>query len=110
MAPRILQLVARRWTLEILDVLARGDARFSDISKANRGLTDRMLSRRLHELCHVGCIWRVAGRYGLTETGKRLARLLPILQRLDQVASGGAFTHASDEGGSRPRYGRAAAP
>jgi DNA-binding HxlR family transcriptional regulator len=46
----VVELLGRRWTSSILLHLTKGPARFSDIAGAIPGLSDRLLTERLHEL------------------------------------------------------------
>lgn len=45
-----IELIGRRWTGAILQVMRGGVVRFSDLATAIPGLSDRMLSERLKEL------------------------------------------------------------
>ena len=47
---RAIELIGRRWTGAILQVMRGGVVRFSDLAAAIPGLSDRMLSERLKEL------------------------------------------------------------
>ena len=46
----VVELLGRRWTSSIVLHLSKGPARFSDIAAAVPGLSDRLLTERLHEL------------------------------------------------------------
>ena len=78
-----IELIGRRWTGAILQVM-RGDvARFSDIGAAIPGLSDRMLSERLKELEAEGLVERfvfaetpVRVEYRLTPAGEALGTVL----------------------------------
>lgn len=77
------ELIGRRWTGLILQVLLGGARRFSDIGAAIPGLTDRMLSERLKELEAERIITRtvipetpVRVEYQLTERGCALGPVL----------------------------------
>lgn len=77
------ELIGRRWTGLILQVLLGGARRFSDIGAAIPGLTDRMLSERLKELEAERIITRtvipetpVRVEYQLTERGHALGPVL----------------------------------
>jgi DNA-binding HxlR family transcriptional regulator len=78
-----IELIGRRWSGAILQVM-RGDvARFSDIAAAIPGLSDRMLSERLKELEAEGLIERfvypetpVRVEYRLTPAGLALGSVL----------------------------------
>jgi DNA-binding HxlR family transcriptional regulator len=80
------ELIGRRWTGLILQVLLGGTRRFSDISAAIPGLTDRMLSERLKELEAQRIVTRtvipetpVRVEYQLTERGRALG---PVLEAI----------------------------
>lgn len=53
-----MELLARRWTGLILTTLLNKPARFSEISTAVDGISDRMLSQRLVELEEIGMVER----------------------------------------------------
>ena len=77
-------LLGKRWTALILDVLAVRPARFCEIHRAIPGLSDRLLAQRLRELAAAGVVCRsgepaTRAAYGLTERGRRL---LPGLDEL----------------------------
>ena len=73
------QLVGKRWTLAILATLMHGPARFSEVAKAVPGLSERVMSERLQELCEAGVVERqvsagppLSTSYRLTALGERL--------------------------------------
>ncbi|MEX2315440.1 MAG: winged helix-turn-helix transcriptional regulator [Thermomicrobiales bacterium] len=77
------ELIGRRWTGAILRALLAGATRYSDITQAIPGLSDRLLSERLRELEAEGIVKRtvipempVRIEYHLTEKG---ASLEPVL-------------------------------
>jgi DNA-binding HxlR family transcriptional regulator len=81
-----IELIGRRWSGAILNVLLRGPQRFNEILNAIPGLSDRLLTERLRELESHRLLTRevlpgppVAVRYALTEAGAELA---PTLQAL----------------------------
>lgn len=78
------ELIGRRWTGAILRALLSGATRYSDITTAIPGLSDRLLSERLRELEAEGVVVRtvipempVRIEYRLTEKGQGL---LPVLE------------------------------
>ncbi len=80
------ELIGRRWTGAILRALLSGATRYSDITAAIPGLSDRLLSERLRELEAEGIVVRtvipempVRIEYQLTEKGQRL---LPVLEAI----------------------------
>ncbi len=72
---RAIELIGRRWTGAILRVLLSGATRFTDITAAVPGLSDRLLSERLKELEAEGIVaYRRrldSGPGGLRTHGKR---------------------------------------
>ena len=77
------ELIGRRWTGAILRALLSGATRYSDISHAIPGLSDRLLSERLRELEAEGIVRRtvipempVRVEYRLTEKGESLETVL----------------------------------
>ena len=73
------ELIGRRWTGAILRAMMSGLTRFSDLSGAIPGLSDKMLSERLKELESSGIIERcvtpvtpVRIEYRLTDKGRDL--------------------------------------
>ena len=70
-------LLGKRWTALILDVLASRPARFCELTRAIPGLSDRLLAERLKELTAAGLVRHkpaanASSVYELTETGHRL--------------------------------------
>jgi DNA-binding HxlR family transcriptional regulator len=87
------ELVGRRWSGAILEVLLPGPApqRFSEIASALPDISDRMLSERLRELEDRGLVTRhVEGgpplkvSYALTDMGRGLEPALGELKRWAQ--------------------------
>ncbi|MDQ6612080.1 MAG: helix-turn-helix transcriptional regulator [Gemmatimonadota bacterium] len=77
---RAVELIGRRWTGAIIFLLLKSSARFADLRAGIPGVTDRMLSERLHELEIEGIVVRtvipdtpVRVEYALTEKGRALA-------------------------------------
>jgi len=83
------ELIGRRWTGAILEILMQGGLlRFSTIAAAVPDLSDRMLSDRLKELESFGLVERtvvpgppVRVQYALTLKGQELAPALRELKR-----------------------------
>ena len=76
---RAIELIGRRWTGAIIRVLMSGATRFSDITAAIPGLSDRLLSERLKEFEAEGLVERIVYPetpvrivYRLTEKGRAL--------------------------------------
>ena len=82
------ELVGKRWTGAILQVMRGGIVRFSDLATAIPGLSDRMLSERLKELEAEEIVERRVSQdlparvdYALTEKGRALQ---PAVRALKQ--------------------------
>ena len=80
------ELVGRRWTGAIIDVLLQQTCRFATLRDAIPDITDRMLSERLQELEEEGIVERtvvpetpVRVEYSLTKKGKGLAEAVESL-------------------------------
>jgi len=102
---RAVELVGRRWTGAILEVLVQGGSlRFSQIAVAVTDLSDRMLSDRLKELEAYGVVRRtvfpgppVRVEYSLTRKGEDLAPALAELKRWARAWLGsGVFENAKN--------------
>ena len=81
------ELVGRRWTGAILQVLMDGPLRFSEICQAVPELSDRLLSARMKELEARGIVERIVHpgppvrvEYSLSEMGRELGPALNELQ------------------------------
>jgi DNA-binding HxlR family transcriptional regulator len=87
--PQDVGVLGHAWALTVLKNVAfdRVD-RFNALLRANPGLTPRVLSRRLRELCAEGIlVRREDGRavsYGLTGKGEDAAFILLALLRMSQ--------------------------
>ena len=80
---RAIELIGRRWSGAILQVMRGGVVRFSDLAAAIPGLSDRMLSERLKELEVEHLVERrvipetpVRVEYRLTPQGEALGSVL----------------------------------
>jgi DNA-binding HxlR family transcriptional regulator len=91
------ELIGRRWTGAILRAMMTGINRFSDLSAAIPGLSDKMLSERLKELEAQGVVTRrvipetpVRVEYALTDKGRALQDVVQALsdwaERWQQVS------------------------
>ena len=83
---RAIELIGGRWTGAIVFALLSGITRFSDLTQAVPGLSDRMLSERLRELEREGIVSRVVVpempvriEYHLTEKGKGLSSVIEAI-------------------------------
>jgi DNA-binding HxlR family transcriptional regulator len=97
---RAVELIGRRWTGAILEILIQGGSlRFSQIASSVADLSDRMLSDRLKELEAWGLVERtvhpgppVRVEYALTAKGWELAPVLGELKRWARAWLGSATT------------------
>jgi DNA-binding HxlR family transcriptional regulator len=87
----VFRLVGKRWTLPILAALMHGPTRFSDVARAVPGLSERVMSERLQELCEAGLVERqvaagppVSTYYQLTALGEHLR---PAVESLLEAAA-----------------------
>lgn len=81
-----MEVVANRWTFEVVRVLLSGRARFSEIAGAIPGISDRVLSERLKTLEAEGLVNRdvipetpVRVEYRLTDKGGDLSKAVGAL-------------------------------
>lgn len=78
-------LLARPWTLLIIDRLADGPLRFTEIAVSLRGISTNLLAERLRVLTTHDVVQRSPGpatsRYELTERGRAV---LPVVEILSQ--------------------------
>jgi DNA-binding HxlR family transcriptional regulator len=82
------ELIGRRWTGAILRAMLAGRSRFSDISEAVPGLSDRLLSERLKELEAEHIVERkvypetpVRITYSLTAKGRALNEVMDAISQ-----------------------------
>lgn len=85
---KTIELVGKRWTGAIVQLLMDGPRRFSVLRGAVPGLHDRLLSERLKELEAEGMVTRrvyaetpVHVEYALTEKGRALEKVFAELHR-----------------------------
>jgi len=83
---KAVELIGRRWTGAVLQVLMEGPRRYSDLRDAVPDISDRMLSERLKQLECEGIVTRsvsadtpVRVAYGLTEKGRALQEPLTAI-------------------------------
>jgi DNA-binding HxlR family transcriptional regulator len=91
MCPRYehaMQIIGKRWTGLLLDVLMNGPCRFSELTTFVEGLSDRVLSDRLRELEAEGIVKRVVYpqipvrvEYQLTDKGYALQPSIAALHQ-----------------------------
>lgn len=85
---KTIELVGRRWTGAIVELLLTGPQRFTALRVAVPGLHDRLLSERLKELEAEGLVTRrvysetpVRIEYVLTDKGRDLEKVFEELHR-----------------------------
>jgi DNA-binding HxlR family transcriptional regulator len=101
---RAIELIGRRWSGAILQVMRGGVVRFSDMAAAIPGLSDRMLSERLKELEAEQLIERrvfpetpVRVEYRLTAGGEALGEVLDAVKLWAHTWIGEAEVAGPDE-------------
>jgi DNA-binding HxlR family transcriptional regulator len=84
---RELEVLAKRWTLQLLFLLLQRPARFSELERAVPGLTNRVMADRLRELQDAGLVDRqvdpgppISSNYALTADGEALRPILMALR------------------------------
>jgi DNA-binding HxlR family transcriptional regulator len=82
------ELIGRRWSGALIQILLGGTRRYADLRSAVPDITDRMLSERLKELEEAGIVARrvvpetpVRVEYELTEKGRALEDALSAIGR-----------------------------
>ena len=82
-----LEVLAKRWTLQLLFLLLQRPARFSELERAVPGLTNRVMADRLRELQDAGLVDRqvdpgppITSNYALTADGEALRPILTPLR------------------------------
>ncbi|KIX84387.1 winged helix-turn-helix transcriptional regulator [Thermus filiformis] len=88
---KVLRVVSRRGSFEVLAALAQGPVRFSDL-EARLGMAPRTLSERLREFAALGLVRREAFsevpprvEYALTPRGRKI---LDFFEAMDSVLEG----------------------
>ena len=101
---RAVELIGRRWTGAILRAMLVGISRFSDLTQAIPGLSDRMLSERLKELESEGILLRsvipetpVRIEYHLTDKGRALWSVIEAVSGWAEEWLAGGTEHGSVE-------------
>lgn len=86
-AARVFELLGKRWSGLIVDLLLQRPARFSELARAVPGLSERMLGERLRELEEAGLLQRhvdtgppIAVTYALTDLGEGLGPAMATLR------------------------------
>lgn len=85
---KAIELIGRRWTGAVLQVLMAGRTRYCDIRHAIPDMSDRMLSERLKELEVEGIVVRVVTpdtpvrvEYELSKKGRALEQALDAVSK-----------------------------
>jgi DNA-binding HxlR family transcriptional regulator len=83
---KAVELIGRRWSGAIIQILLQGSARYAELRAAIPDITDRMLSERLRELEEEDIVARtvvpetpVRVEYSLTPKGRALAPALSAI-------------------------------
>lgn len=84
---RVFQLLGKRWSGMLIDLLMQRPARFSELARAVPRLSERMLRERLRELEQEGLVERrvesgppISVTYSLTPVGRGLGPALDALR------------------------------
>jgi DNA-binding HxlR family transcriptional regulator len=85
---RAIELIGKKWTGAIIQLLMDGPRRFSELLVAVPGLHDRLLSERLKELEHEAVVKRIVYpetpvriEYELTPRGRDLEKVVVEVQQ-----------------------------
>ena len=86
-AAHVFELLGKRWSGLIVDLLLQRPARFSELARAVPGLSERVLAERLRELEQAGICERTVGlgppvtvTYALTDVGRDLEPAMEALR------------------------------
>ena len=86
-ASRVFELLGKRWSGLLIDLLLQRPARFSELARAVPGLSERVLGERLRELEQAGLVERrvdpgppISVTYLLTPLGKELEPAMGALR------------------------------
>jgi len=110
-----LDIIGGRWKVLIVWQLFQGARRFSELSRALEGITQKMLTQQLRELEHDGIVHRQVYaqvppkvEYSLTPLGESLRSVVDAMcewgmkQRDQTPAQGSEPDHAAGPGLGRP--------
>ncbi len=82
------EVLAKKWSLVVVHHLLSGEKRFSELEKAIKGISPKVLASTLHILQEHGIVVRnvetsspVKVKYRLTEKGRDLARVVEEVRR-----------------------------
>jgi DNA-binding HxlR family transcriptional regulator len=100
-----LAVIGGRWKVLILFQLFQGVKRFSELSRALGGITQKMLTQQLREMEHDGIVQRTVYpqvppkvEYRLTPLGETLKPVVGAMCRWGLRQSGGESCSAKDHG------------
>lgn len=93
-------IVGCKWSVSLLEVLARGPTRPSALLRACPGLSQKVMYQRLGKLTRFGILSRkvfgekppVEVEYSLTPFGKRFLRILEEVRRVQEEWDSGALS------------------
>jgi DNA-binding HxlR family transcriptional regulator len=115
-AETTLEIIGGRWKVLIIWQLFRGEKRFSELSRALEGITQKMLTQQLRELEHDGIVHRQVYaqippkvEYSLTPLGESLRPVVDamcewgIKQRGETAQTASELHHAPTAGPTSPR-------
>jgi DNA-binding HxlR family transcriptional regulator len=116
---KAIELIGRRWTGAIIQMLFRGPARFAELRDVIPEITDRMLSERLQELEEEGLVVRtvipqtpVRVEYQLSAKGRALESALGAIGKWAEhwITDLPAVSGATAAKAARSRPARRAVP
>ncbi len=92
-------IVGCKWSVSLLEVLARGPTRPSALLRACPGLSQKVMHQRLRKLTRFGILARkvfgekppVEVEYSLTPFGRRFLRILEEVRRVQEEWDAGAL-------------------
>lgn len=89
------ELLGKRWTLLIVELLLQRPARFCELSRALPRISERILSERLRELTDTGLATRevdpgppIVSTYALTPHGQALEPVVEALRHWSAASQG----------------------
>ncbi|HXT14952.1 MAG TPA: winged helix-turn-helix transcriptional regulator [Gemmatimonadaceae bacterium] len=96
------RLLAKRWTIAIVDALRHEDARFGELQRALPGVKHKVLTQHLRLLEAHGVVARVAAtedhvRYHLTSRGAALSPIIAALRQWDEGSAADAAAYPGAE-------------
>ena len=80
----LLDLLGRRWTLRVIWELREGPVRFRELQRRCGGMSASVLNDRVAELMAAGAVAQDSAGYALTDEGRRLLEVYPVLDEWAQ--------------------------